>query len=309
MVIISYIIASLIGLIWGFIELLSTFESKSTLALSQKRAGMWAWGIIAFNGCMNLSVFALLMYLTAEWNPILLSLIVGFGLPILIRTGFTFIKIPNSKNELILNVGWIYEQIQKLFQAQINNSMLASGQQLKKILERFQGRKQLYNFVYAIIQSNETLSPYEKEEKLKFADEFYKLTNADIAQMKLSLLLFEVGGVQLVESLEQIREPEVLSKNLVVRMTLELPQNTLKEIAEEIASAADTEETKTKLQQYIEDVMTDSASDTLKTTVLANFIVYQGGQEFAQWALERWTQKKNDVIYSLERKPKTSQSN
>ncbi|MBC8228754.1 hypothetical protein H8E77_04300, partial [bacterium] len=62
MVIISYIIASLIGLIWGLIEILSTFESKATLALSQKKAGMWAWGIIVFNGCMNLSVFALLMY-------------------------------------------------------------------------------------------------------------------------------------------------------------------------------------------------------------------------------------------------------
>jgi len=307
MVIISYIIASLIGLIWGLIEILSTFESKSTLALSQKKAGMWAWGLIVFDGCMNLLVFILLMYLTAEWNPILLSLIVGFGLPILIRTRFTFIKTPNSKNELILNVGWIYEQIQKLFKTQINNAMLASGQQLKKNLERFQGRKQLYNFVYAIIQSNETLSPYEKEEKLTLADEFYKLTNADIAQMKLSLLLFEVGGVQLVESLEQIRESEVLSKNLVVRMTLELPQNTLKEIAEEIASAADTEEAKTKLQQYIEDVMADSASNVLKTSVLANFIVYQSGQEFSQWALERWAQQKDDVVYSLERKPKTSQ--
>ena len=306
MVVISYIIASLIGLIWGLIEILSTFESKATLALSQKKAGAWAWGLIVFNGCMNILVFALLMYLIAEWNPILLSLIVGFGLPILIRTRFTFIKIPNSKNELILNVGWIYEQIQKLFKTQINNSMLASGQQLKKIQERIQGRKQLYNFVYVIIQSNETLSPYEKEEKLKLADEFYKLTNAEIAQMKLSLLLFEVGGLQLVESLEQIRESEVLSENLVVRMTLELPQNTLKEIAEEIASAADTEEAKTKLQKYIEDVMADSASDSLKTAVLANFIVYEGGQEFAQWALERWTQQKNDVVYSLERKIKTS---
>ena len=306
MVIISYIIASLIGLIWGLIEILSTFESKATLALSQKKAGAWAWGLIVFNGCMNILVFALLMYLIAEWNPILLSLIVGFGLPILIRTRFTFIKTPNSKNELILNAAWIYEQIQKLFKTQIDNVMLASGQQLKKILERFQGRKQLYNFVYAIIQSNETLSPYEKEEKLTLADEFYKLTNAEIAQMKLSLLLFEVGGLQLVESLEQIRESEVLSENLVVRMTLELPQNTLKEIAEEIASAADTEEAKTKLQKYIEDVMADSASDSLKTAVLANFIVYEGGQEFAQWALERWTQQKNDVVYSLERKPKTS---
>ncbi|HIE29112.1 TPA: hypothetical protein EYP66_17705 [Candidatus Poribacteria bacterium] len=308
MVIISYIIVSFIGLIVGFIEIVSIFESKATLALSQRKAGAWAWGIIVFNGCMNILVFALLMYLTDGWNPIFLSLIVGFGLPILMRTRFTFIKTPEGKNELILNVEWIYEQIQKLFKTQIDNAMLASGRQLK-ILERFQGRKQLYNFVYTIIQSSETLSPtkQEKEEKLKLADEFYKLSNSEIARVKLSLLLIEVGGVQLVETLEQMRESEVLSEKLIERVTRELPQNALKEIAEEIASAADTEETKAKLQKYIEDVMADSASDAMISAVLANFIVYEGGQEFARWALERWTQQKDDVVYSLERKQRTPQ--
>ena len=318
MVVISYIVVSFIGLIVGFLEIVSTFESKATLVLSQKKAGAWAWGLIIFNGCMNLLIFAILMYLTDGWSPISLSLIVGFGLPILIRIKLTVIKTPNSTNELILNLGWIYERIQKLCKAQIDNAMLVSGQQLKKILARIQGfdtasptqpkgRKQLYNFVYVIIQSSETLSPQKKEEKLKLADEFYKLTNEQIAQMKLSLLLLEVGGVQLVERLEQIPESEILSEKLIGRMIRELLQNTLKEIAEEVAAAADTEETKTKLRQYIEDVMADSASDTLKTAVLANFIVYEGGQEFARWALERWTQQKNDVVYSLERKQKTSQ--
>ena len=307
MVVISYIVVSFIGLIVGFVEIVSTFESKTTLVLSQKKAGAWAWGLIVFNGCMNLSVFAILMYLTDKWNPILLSLIVGFFSPILIRIKLTVIKNLSSTDELILNLGWIYERIQKLCKAQIDNAMLVSGQQLKKILARIQGRKQLYNFVYVIVQSSETLSPQKKEEKLKLADEFYKLTDERIAQMKLSLLLLEVGGVQLVERLEQIPESEVSSEKLIGRMTQQLPQNTLKEIAEEVVAAADTEETRTKLQQYIEDVMADSASDTLKTAVLANFIVYEGGQEFARWALERWTQQKNDVVYSLERKQKTSQ--
>jgi hypothetical protein len=207
---------------------------------------------------------------------------------------------------LILNVGWIYAQIQQLFKTQIDNAMLLSGRQLK-LLERFQRRKQLYNFIYTIIQSSEVLSPKGKEEKLELADEFYKLPNPEIARAKLSLLLVKVGGIQLVENLAQLSEPEISSEKLIERVTHELPQNTLKEIAEEIATAAETEETRTKLQNYIEDVMADSASDALKTAVLANFIVCEGGQEFAQWALERWTQQQDDVVYSLERKQKTSQ--
>ena len=143
MVVTSYIIVSFIGLIVAFIELVSTFESKATLVLSQRKAGVWAWGLIVFNGCLNLAVFAILMYLTEAWKPILLSLIVGFGLPILTRTQFTFIKTPNSKNELILNVGWSYKRIQNLLVTQIDNAMLVSEQQLTKILTRIQGRKQL----------------------------------------------------------------------------------------------------------------------------------------------------------------------
>jgi len=306
MVVISYIVSSLIGLIWGFIEIISTFESKATSVLSQKKAGAWAWGLIVFNGVMNLLAFALLMYLTDEWNPILLSIILGFGLPILMRTRFTFIKTPNSKNELILNIGWIYARIQKIFKTQIDNVMFISKQQLK-ILERIQGRKQLYNFVYVVIQSSETLSPQEREEKLKLAGGFYKLSNPEIARIKLSLLLIELGGAKLIENLAQIRQSEVLSEELIEKLARELPQNALQEIVEETIAATDTDEKKAELQSYINDVLTDSASDALKTAVLANFIVYEGGQEFAQWALERWTQKKDDVVYSLERKSKISQ--
>ncbi|MBC8456639.1 MAG: hypothetical protein H8D67_01425 [Deltaproteobacteria bacterium] len=307
-----YLIVGLIGLIIGFVEVVSTFDSRAPLVLSYIRAAGWTWGLILFNGCINVLVFAIVMRLTGDQYSILFSFIVGFGLPIVLRTKFTItrnIKLEREK-DVTVNIGWMSEQIQRLFLIQIDRAFLEPQPHLQKILSKIHERKALYNLIYVVIQSHETLPTQEKEAKLQSADEYYKLPNTEIALTKLSLLLLEVGGWELVEQMEEISEFARAQDELISTMTQELTIDALKQIAEEVALIATVAETQSQFEQHIEDVLSDTASDVLKKSVLANFIVNESGHEFARVKLESLAQPpdsstKNNVVYTLERREKT----
>jgi hypothetical protein len=119
-----YLIAASISAVLALAEIVSVFERDPARALR-------TWGafwLIFLNAAFASVLFALVSYLSpAESNRYLVSIGVGFGLPVLLRTNFTLIKPLDSTGGKGIGITFdeMYGRLQGFFRRSIDVSLAA----------------------------------------------------------------------------------------------------------------------------------------------------------------------------------------
>src|ERR1051326_6122024 len=97
-------------------------------------------------------------------NLLLVIIGVGVGFPTLIRTKFTLAKQfgGDDKDDLNVNIGWLYDQFQNLCKKQIDlDLMLYRLTQVDRLLERYSTVQELSQTALYTIKARATLTKEE----------------------------------------------------------------------------------------------------------------------------------------------------
>jgi hypothetical protein len=124
---------------------------------------------------------------------------------VLIRTNFTYAKQLNGQAspDSTINVGWLYEQFQKLCKNEIDRELVTAQQQrVVELLARNVTVAQLNNMVQYLLQARNTLTADEKAAKQReFKNAVSQAVPEDLTKLLLGQMILEVGGVQLIDGL------------------------------------------------------------------------------------------------------------
>lgn len=191
-----------LGAAVGLAELSSTFSDYPREAI----ATQWGQYTLWLNaGAAVLAYLVARIYAPASTNSIILIIAVGTGFPTLIRTKYTIAKQfgGDGKDDLTVNIGWLYEQFQSLCKKQIDLELMAYRRmQVDRLLGRYSTVQELYQTAVYAIKARATLSDDEErrqlEDLLKTID---PKVSPELARTDLGLKILELGGVSLIELL------------------------------------------------------------------------------------------------------------
>lgn len=201
-----FIAVGTLGAAVGLAELTSTFEDYPREAIMTQ----WGQYLIWLNGgTAVLAFFIVRFYAPAETNIFLLILMVGLGFPTLIRTNFTFAKQfgGDSKGDMGINLGWLYEQFQTLCKKQIDVELMTfRRKQVDRLLARYPTVQELYQTALYTIKARATFTKAEEETKLsELQQKIDPKFPIEAARTEIGLLILEVGGLAYVDLLVEAR--------------------------------------------------------------------------------------------------------
>ena len=202
-----YLLVSGLGAGMGLAELASTFGEYPREAIATR----WGQYLIWLNAIAAVGAFFVVkQYTPPDTNILLLTLSVGVGFPALIRTKFTLAKQfdGEGKEDLSINLGWLYDKFQYLCKMQIDLELMTYRRtQVDRLLARYSTVQELYQTAIYTAKARATLSKEEEEAKLA---ELEKIIDPkvppEVARMELGLLILELGGVAYVDLLVRARD-------------------------------------------------------------------------------------------------------
>ncbi|MGH2524137.1 MAG: hypothetical protein ACRDH2_16645, partial [Anaerolineales bacterium] len=151
----------------GLSELTSTFEDYPREAIATR----WGQYLVWLNAVAATLAFAVArVYTPPTTNIFLLILTVGVGFPTLIRTKFTVAKEFGGRagEDLSVNVGWLYEQFQKLCKKQIDLELMTfRRRQVDRLLLHYSSVSELYDAALYVLNARATLTKEEEAAKLE----------------------------------------------------------------------------------------------------------------------------------------------
>jgi hypothetical protein len=293
-----YLFVGALGAGVGLAELTSTFGDYPREAVATRWGGLLIW--------LN-AVAAALAYLIArvyapvDMNPIVLIIMVGVGFQAFIRTKFTLAKqMGGSEGDLNLNIGWLYEQFQRLCKDQIDRELMRSRLELvEKLLARY-STPQLYTIARYTVQARATLTTEEEEARLGELKTI--ISDADggpqSTRMNLALLILDIGGRSYVERLSEqpsrmpgqesegaalLSEatPDAPTEALAKELT-QLPLDDLVSLAKDVLKAPEDVE-------YVEEAAMPKPgmNEVRQKAPIAYYVVSRTSAETAQKALDK----------------------
>jgi hypothetical protein len=190
----------------GLAELTSAFNEYPREAVASR----WGQYLVGLNAVAAVGAYLVArLYAPDDLDPLILILGVGIGFPTLIRTRFTLARQfgGSGQPDLTIDVGWLYEQFQRLCKDQIDIELMAYRRRfVDRLLARFSTVQELYQTAQYTLNARATLTPEQETARLA------ELTRAidpkvppELARLNLGLLILELGGVAYVDLLAQAR--------------------------------------------------------------------------------------------------------
>jgi hypothetical protein len=224
----------------GLAELTSAFNEYPREAVASR----WGQYLVGLNALAAVGAYLVArLYAPASIDPLALILGVGVGFPTLIRTKFTLARQfgGTGQPDLTIDVGWLYEQFQRLCKDQIDIELMAYRRRfVDRLLARFTSVQELYQTAQYTLNARATLTPEQEAarlEELKRAID--PKVPPELARLNLGLLVLELGGVAYVDLLAQARLPvdsshgggDAPQPEAVVKQLTERPLPQLKQAA------------------------------------------------------------------------------
>ncbi len=280
-----YGIVMLIGGIVGLAEISSTFPNYPREALLTR----WAQILILVNALAAALAFWIARIYVSPENLGLLIVGVGVGFQALIRTRFTLAKqIGGSGGDVELNLGWLYDQFQRLCKTQIDLELMQGRRTaVTRLLERYPTLADLYSLATYTVLARATLTPQEREERLAVLEKLFD-SKAPVhftrAQMALSIL--ENGGQAYVDLLltppgagaPAAPTPASVAKQLIDKYSLAELVNMTKRMT-------DSPEVHAWVEQAAQP--TADMTETQRKAAIAQLLVQRAGAEAVQKEMEK----------------------
>jgi len=190
----------------GLAELTSAFNEYPREAVASR----WGQYLVGLNALAAVGAYLVArLYAPAGVDQMVLILGVGVGFPTLIRTKFTLARQfgGSGQPDLNIDVGWLYEQFQRLCKDQIDIELMAYRRRfVDRLLIRFTSVQELYQTAQYTLNARATLTPEQQTARLEELKQAVDpKVPPELARLNLGLLILELGGVAYIDLLAQAR--------------------------------------------------------------------------------------------------------
>jgi hypothetical protein len=269
----------------GLAELTSAFNEYPREAIASR----WGQYLVGLNALAAVGAYLVArLYAPDDVDPLVLILTVGLGFPTLIRTKFTLARQfgGSGQPDLTVDVGWLYEQFQRLCKDQIDIELMAYRRRfVDQLLARFSTVQELYQTAQYTLNARATLSAEQEAARLEeLARAIDSKVPPELARLNLGLLILELGGVAYVDLLAQARPPlpearggsEAPQPDAVIKR---LADQSLPELKQLALGALKTPEEKARVEALAEPA--PGLPEITQRASIARFLVDRLGAETA----------------------------
>lgn len=267
----------------GLAELTSAFSEYPREAVASR----WGQYLVGLNALAAVGAYLVArLYAPEGVDPMVLILGVGVGFPTLIRTKFTLARQfgGTGQPDLNIDVGWLYEQFQRLCKDQIDIELMAYRRRfVDRLLTRFSSVQELYQTAQYTLNARATLTPEQQTARLEELKQAVDpKVPPELARLNLGLLILELGGVAYIDLLAQTRAQADDSRgggdtpqpDAVIKRLTDLPLDQLKATA---VANLNTAEEKARVESLAEPV--PGLPEVTQRASIARYLVDRLGAE------------------------------